>query len=58
MNDDNNSLHWGVKPLPKGEREGVRTGVGARTAAMPTRPPSGGSAVPPPPLPKPKENDG
>ena len=62
MSDENparrsNALDWGVKPLPRSEREGTRAGVGARQAPVRIRPPaapSGGSAVPPPP-PNPRE---
>lgn len=58
MSDDDKRLNWGVKPLPRSEREGTRQGVGAtRPAVMPTRPPSGGSAVPRPPS-KPRETNG
>lgn len=48
--DRNTLLKWGVRPLPKNEREGTREGVDAAPRpAAPTRPPAGGSAVPPAP---------
>lgn len=50
----NDGLDWGVRPLPKNEREGARQGVGAKPVATPAKPPSGGSAVPPPPPKEPK----
>ena len=50
MSDDkrNDRIEWGVRPLPKEEREKIRSGVGTTPKATPTKPPSGGSAVPPP----------
>jgi hypothetical protein len=45
------TLKWGVsaKPLPRDSKQQIRTGVGAQPSATPTRPPRGGSALPPAP---------
>jgi hypothetical protein len=58
MSDKANLLEWGVRPLPKNERDGIRQGVGAKPQTAPVRPPAGGTAVPPMPsnaTPQPKQ---
>jgi hypothetical protein len=61
MKDNNfptgvSSLDWGVRPLPKSERAGTRQGVSAVQQPIPTKPPAGGSAVPPAPKITPSSN--